>query len=187
MKNSTLIKGTAAIAVGAALLLGGGGTLAAWNQEASADAGQIVAGDLGLQAQTGVWTDGGTQQIADITKYRVVPGDKLTFTQTLTVKLRGDKMAAQIKLNDVIASTFSKSNVQIDPITIKNAAGETVIDNPILKPVANDTQTVTVSTTFHFLSTTPGLENVNATYDLSKVSYTLQQVITGKDGLVVTP
>ena len=31
MKNSTLIKGTAAIAVGAALLLGGGGTLAAWN------------------------------------------------------------------------------------------------------------------------------------------------------------
>lgn len=29
MKNSTMIKGTAAIAVGAALLLGGGGTLAA--------------------------------------------------------------------------------------------------------------------------------------------------------------
>ena len=48
MKNSTLIKGTAAIAVGAALLLGGGGTLANWNAEANQTPGTIVAGDLNV-------------------------------------------------------------------------------------------------------------------------------------------
>ncbi|MFC4395148.1 MULTISPECIES: alternate-type signal peptide domain-containing protein [Micrococcaceae] len=188
MKNSTLIKGTAAIAVGAALLLGGGGTLAAWNQDASANAGQIVAGDLGVTAVPGVWTDASKQEIKDITKYRVVPGDKLTFTQTLSVKLRGDKMAAQIKLNDATTSTFSSANVAIAPLTITDSKGAVVSKDTIIKPVADDTQTVTVSTTFNFLSTTPGVENVNATYDLSKVSYTLQQVVTGvNDGLVVAP
>ena len=57
MKNSALIKGTAAIAVGAALLLGGGGTLASWNAAASGTPGTVIAGDLNVAAATGVWTD----------------------------------------------------------------------------------------------------------------------------------
>jgi alternate signal-mediated exported protein len=56
MKNSTLVKGTAAIAVGAALLLGGGGTLANWNAEATAAPGTIVSGDLNVvKSVNGVW------------------------------------------------------------------------------------------------------------------------------------
>ena len=58
MKNSTLIKGTAAIAVGAALLLGGGGTLAAWNDSVSAAPGTITAGTLDVaKTAAGVWKD----------------------------------------------------------------------------------------------------------------------------------
>jgi alternate signal-mediated exported protein len=54
MKNSALIKGTAAIAVGAALLLGGGGTLASWNASDTQSPGTITAGDLNVVAATGV-------------------------------------------------------------------------------------------------------------------------------------
>jgi predicted ribosomally synthesized peptide with SipW-like signal peptide len=57
MKNSALIKGTAAIAVGAALLLGGGGTLASWNAADAGTPGTVIAGDLNVTAATGAWTD----------------------------------------------------------------------------------------------------------------------------------
>lgn len=46
MKNSALIKGAAAIAVGAALLLGGG-PLASWNASDTQTPGTIVAGNFG--------------------------------------------------------------------------------------------------------------------------------------------
>jgi alternate signal-mediated exported protein len=99
MKNSTLLKGTAAIAVGAALLLGGGGTLANWNDAATATPGSIVSGDLNLEAKEGTWTNTAdvdvTEGLEDGT-YTVVPGDVLTFTQNLDVTLKGDNMAATI-------------------------------------------------------------------------------------------
>ena len=102
MKNSTLIKGSAAIALGAALLLGGGGTLANWNAEATTTPGTIVAGDLNVQDRSGVWTDRAGDTI-DITTYKVVPGDKLTYTQDLTVTLKGNKMAANVATTGITA------------------------------------------------------------------------------------
>ena len=176
MKNSTLIKGTAAIAVGAALLLGGGGTLANWNAEATAAPGTIVAGDLNVaKTAAGVWKDRAGTTI-DINTYKVVPGDKLTFTQDLTVTLVGDKMAANVVLANVPANTFTADNVAISPLKLTNTAGD-VTSNTVLKPVTGSaTQTVTASTVFEFKSTTTGRSDVAKNYDLGSVGYTLSQL-----------
>jgi alternate signal-mediated exported protein len=74
-------------------------------------------------------------------------------------------------------SSFTDKNVKIDPLKLTNTAGD-VLPTTVLSPVSgSDTQTVTASTTFQFLSATPNLEDVNATYNLGKVTYTLQQVV----------
>ncbi len=174
MKNSTLIKGSAAIALGAALLLGGGGTLAAWNADVSAAPGSIVSGDLNVaKAATGVWTDRAGTVIPNIATYRVVPGDKLTFTQDLTVTLLGNKMAADITAAGVGPNSgFTGSNVVVTAPALK--VGGAAVANP-LKPTGA-AQTVTATITFEFLSTTTDRQNTNDTYNFADVKFNLAQV-----------
>jgi alternate signal-mediated exported protein len=177
MKNSTLLKGTAAIAVGAALLLGGGGTLASWNAEATTTPGTIIAGDLDVaKIGIGIWTDRAGTAIPNISTYRVVPGDKLTFTQNLNVTLVGDKMAANITAAGIGPNSgFTGSNVVVTDPALK--VGTTDVANP-LKPSTDGaaTQTVTASITFEFLASTQARENVNDRYNFSDVKFVLQQV-----------
>ena len=174
MKNSTLIKGTAAIAVGAALLLGGGGTLANWNASASQAPGTIAAGDLNVVNTTsnGTWTDRNGQPVT-IGTYKVVPGDKLTYTQDLTVTLVGDKMAANIATTGISATNgFTPANVSVSAPVL--TVGEDPVSNP-LKPTGS-AQTVTATITFEFLSSTAARSDVNATYNFNNVGFTLTQV-----------
>ncbi|UUL77475.1 alternate-type signal peptide domain-containing protein [Pseudarthrobacter sp. Fe7] len=173
MKNSTLLKGTAAIAVGAALLLGGGGTLANWNAEATAAPGTIVSGDLNVTAANGVWTDRTGTVIADINAYKVVPGDKLTFTQALTVKLVGNKMAANVATTGISATNgFTPANVSVSAPVL--TVGTTPVANPLV-PTASD-QTVTATITFEFLSTTTGRADTTKSYNFNNVAFQLTQV-----------
>jgi alternate signal-mediated exported protein len=173
MKNRTLIKGTAAIAVGAALLLGGGGTLANWNASATATPGDIVAGDLNVENTTaGVWKDRNNATI-NIATYKVVPGDKLTFTQDLAVTLKGNKMAAEIDTTGISeTSGFSATNVAVSEpeLTVDGVD----VANPLVASAG--TQTVTATITFEFLSSTAGRADVNATYNFNNVGFTLTQV-----------
>ncbi|MET1088882.1 MAG: alternate-type signal peptide domain-containing protein [Arthrobacter sp.] len=184
MKNSTLIKGTAAIALGAALLLGGGGTLAAWNAEASAAPGTIVAGDLNVvKTAAGVWTDRAGVVIADISTYKVVPGDKLTFTQEVDVTLTGNKMAASIVAEGVgAANGFTPASVSVSGPSL-TVAGVAVANNLTSSTAV---QKVTATVTFEFLSATTGRTDVATSYDFGNVKFTLQQVVAGT-GLVADP
>ena len=182
MKNSTLVKGTAAIAVGAALLLGGGGTLANWNASAAATPGTIVAGDLNVEnLVAGKWTDRNGQPIPNIANYTVVPGDKLTFTQDLKVTLHGNKMAAKIETSGVNNPTngFTGTNVTVSPVTLKAGAADVV--NPLV--ASADAQTVTASVTIEFSALTSGRTDVGASYKFNSVGFTLTQVNTTGDGL----
>jgi alternate signal-mediated exported protein len=184
MKNSTLIKGTAAIAVGAALLLGGGGTLANWNAEASATPGTIVSGDLNVENKVaGVWTDGLGKDITaqiDAGTYLVVPGDKLTFKQELAVTLSGNKMAAEITTDGIDeTSGFLAKNVSVSEPVL--TVGTAEIKNP-LTPTGS-TQTVTATITFDFLASTTERDSVNASYDFKDVAFKLTQVNSTGDGL----
>jgi alternate signal-mediated exported protein len=170
MKNATLIKGAAAIAVGAGLLLGGGGTLAWWNAADAAAPGTIVAGDLNVVAGDGVWKDR-TGNTIDITSYKVVPGDKLTFTQDLDVTLEGDKMAATLTASGVEpVNGFTSANVVVTDPVLKGANNQ-VIANPL-----TNSQDVTATITFEFKSTTGAQADTEAIYNLGNVSFTLQQI-----------
>jgi alternate signal-mediated exported protein len=175
MKNSTLVKGTAAIAVGAALLLGGGGTLANWNAEATAAPGTIVSGDLNVvKSVNGVWKDRNGATI-DISSYKVVPGDKLTFTQDLTVTLVGNKMAANVATTGISATNgFTPANVSVSAPVL--TVGGTAVANPLKPTVTGADQTVTATITFEFLSTTTGRVDTTASYNFNNVAFQLTQV-----------
>jgi alternate signal-mediated exported protein len=172
MKNSALIKGTAAIAVGAALLLGGGGTLASWNAADNAAPGTVVAGDLNVvKSGTGAWTDRAGNAV-NISTYKVVPGDKLTYTQVLDVTLTGNKMAADITATGTgAANGFTPANVIVSAPVLTAGSPSAVVTNPL-----TTSKTVTATITFEFLSTTTGRGDVTATYNFGNVAFTLQQI-----------
>lgn len=173
MKNTTLIKGSAAIALGAALLLGGGGTLANWNAEATTAPGSIVSGDLNVQTAAGTWSDRNGTTIPDITAYKVVPGDKLTFKQDLTVTLHGNKMAANVATTGVTPTNgFTAANVAVSPVAL--TVGSTALANPLVS--AAGTQTVTATVSFEFLSGTTARDDVNKSYNFNTVAFQLTQV-----------
>ncbi|WP_314196408.1 alternate-type signal peptide domain-containing protein [uncultured Arthrobacter sp.] len=173
MKNSALIKGTAAIAVGAALLLGGGGTLASWNASTTQNPGTVVAGDLDVVAGTGVWTDRAGHAV-NISTYKVVPGDKLTYTQVLDVTLTGDKMAAEVAAEGATPDNgFTEANVAVtDPVL---TVGETGLGVEVTNPLRTS-QKVTAKITFEFKWATADRDDVTAEYDFNEVSFALNQI-----------
>ncbi|MER2137742.1 MAG: alternate-type signal peptide domain-containing protein [Arthrobacter sp.] len=110
-----MAKGALATGVGVALLLGGGGTLAVWNQTANASAGTIASGDLKLAAGTGTWTSNMTQGTVNVSSYKMVPGEKLTYAQDLTVTLDGDRINANLTVNDAVAKAFNnEANITME-------------------------------------------------------------------------
>ncbi|UWX97992.1 alternate-type signal peptide domain-containing protein [Arthrobacter zhaoxinii] len=172
-----MAKGALAIGIGSAMLLGGGGTLAVWNQTQAANAGQIAAGDLELTTQAGVWTNAyGTVVDLDpsntVADYKVVPGDVLTYSQTMDVKLTGDLMQAKLSIQNVPSSTFVAQNVTIDNVVVKDAAGAN-LQNAILKP-ANSGK-VTASAKFTFKQDTDLRSSANALADFKNITYKLDQ------------
>ncbi|OFI37622.1 hypothetical protein BIU82_07005 [Arthrobacter sp. SW1] len=169
MKNTTMLKGAAAIAVGGALLLGGGGTLAWWNAADAATPGTIISGNLNVEAGAGVWTDRAGNTI-NINTYRVVPGDLLTYSQDLDVTLSGSKMAANL----VAERTGAADG--FDPASVTVSAPRLTVDGqPIANPLTSS-QHVTASMTFEFKSTTAARTDVGKSMDLGSVAFTLQQI-----------
>ncbi|MDY7541682.1 MULTISPECIES: alternate-type signal peptide domain-containing protein [unclassified Cryobacterium] len=116
-----LLKGSIAGAVGVALLLGGAGTFASWNNSAIVgSAGAIKAGTLTVTdpapTTAGVWRNGplaSSPIIGTIANFRTVPGDTLTYTKNMTVTATGDNL---------------KASLALDPTTIVASSGSTPAD-----------------------------------------------------------
>ncbi len=98
-----LTKAAIAVAAGVILLMGGAGSLAYWSDSAlSGPTGQTIsAGNLAITAvNAGSWTKAfsGTttftagNPVADITAVRIVPGNRLVYTQTFNVSATGDDL-----------------------------------------------------------------------------------------------
>lgn len=185
MKKTT----TAAIAasVGAALLLGGAGTLAYWTDTETSGTQNIASGNLDLgPLQAGNWkiqhsANGKTTQPVDYnTGAKIVPGDILTQTVQVPVTLVGENMKAKLTVNGPKVegdATFSKqlttaiTSINGQPV---NGAANGITLTPT--SVNNGVVPVTVSVTYPFgtQATKPGAE-VNQTVSVSS-SYTLEQV-----------
>ncbi|WP_104083128.1 alternate-type signal peptide domain-containing protein [Cryobacterium sp. Y11] len=111
-----LLTGSIAGAAGIALLLGGAGTFALWNSEASIVGGTINAGTLTVAAGDGVWADqNGKIAIAD---YLIVPGDTLTYKTVLDVKAEGDNIMARLTVGDgkLVADSASDADKMLERI-----------------------------------------------------------------------
>ncbi len=187
-----MAKGALAIGIGSALLLGGGGTLAVWNQTQSANAGQIAAGDLELTTQPGVWKNAyGTVVDLDPTNavadYKVVPGDVLTYSQTMDVKLVGDLMKAKLSIQNVPSSNFVDQNVTVENVVVKDAAGKDLKDAIIESSKATPIQKVTASAKFTFKQDTDLRSSVNALADFKNISYKLDQQVLPTPTASATP
>jgi alternate signal-mediated exported protein len=168
-----MTKGALATGLGVALLVGGGGTLAVWNTTAEAKAGTIQSGDMTLKAGTGKWTNAQDKETPlALEKYRVVPGEVLTFTQPVTVGMEGDLLQATLttagltsgnaKFLEVGPATLTKDGKSLPATLDQNSDGEYI---------------ATVTVTFPAKETT-GLTNVNAVNDLGNLVFMLDQTPT---------
>jgi alternate signal-mediated exported protein len=105
-----LAKGAIAGAAGIALLMGGAGTLAYWNDSADVLSAnqQISSGDLTVvpAPAAAVWTvkpwngtaSGTAQTIADISTFKMVPGDLVEYAKSVTVTAVGTTLKLQLTL-----------------------------------------------------------------------------------------
>ena len=165
-----LVKGSIAGAAGIALLLGGAGTFALWNSTATLSARTITAGNLALVANpNGVWKSGTT--VIDPVNYRIIPGQTLEFTQTLTVTAVGDGLKADLTYSGLTGSGG------LDTLVTKTLAVTSptaTVDGSTLK-FTPGTHTVNVKVTVVFPSTETAGQN--QALNLSALTFTLAQTV----------
>jgi alternate signal-mediated exported protein len=176
MKKMT--KGAIVTGLGVALLLGGGGTLAVWNDTAESTAGTIASGNLDLTAKPGQWTDGAGKKITVGTEggsYKVVPGETLTYTQEVNPTLDGDKLEATLKVTGVdTLKAHNSKNITVTEPVLTNTEGK-VLPSTVLTKANTKDMPVTAKTTFSFSIDADKQENTNGTWDFSKIGYYLEQ------------
>lgn len=175
----------AAIAAGAAsaLLLGGAGTYALWNGEGDINAGTVTTGHLTLDATAaGVWADASGDAANanfDPASDRLVPGDIVTFKQSVTISAVGKNLKGALDvgtLDAVPAALAGQVSVELDADA--TAAGLTEAGN-VISFAAPGEYVIPVTITVTFVpgtegSTLPG--TMNQDLDLGALSLNLNQI-----------
>jgi alternate signal-mediated exported protein len=191
-------KGAIAGAAGILLLLSGAGTFALWNGTASAAAGSVKSGTMTIATDSaaGSWSvvhgTGTSTPIADISTFRAVPGDVLTFTQKVDITASGDNLSAiltvdpaTIKAADAastadtaLAAALKKGltfAVTTSPLPTGITAGTGTAANTYTVSGSTGTQVLTVAVQLPFDSTTTGTVAQGGTVNLSTLGFTLAQ------------
>lgn len=194
MKRMT--KGAIVTGLGVALLLGGGGTLATWQAQDSAEGGKIVSGNLNVYtSQQTPWTSELTGKTVS-SGYKIVPGETLKYRQAVNVELDGDGMAAALKvtgLRSVITGTSSPDDgkfgntltvptvtvtapdgTQIPTSSIVSSSGLTSPYDAYTLDTAAKNGTYIVEATLTFNA--DNREDVKSTLDLTKINFLLEQL-----------
>jgi alternate signal-mediated exported protein len=180
-----LIKGSIAGAAGIALLLGGAGTLAFWNDDAVITGATITAGNLDIApAATPGAGDGwkNSKGAVTIANYRVVPGDVLTYTQSFDVTATGDNLVATAAL----APTAIKPVATTKPADVALAGALTssakfkvgTVETTTVTPTGGK-QTIVVTTTITFPNGTAAADNAAklGAVNLADFTITLTQTV----------
>jgi len=154
-----LVKASIATAAGIALLMGGAGSLALWNDSADVTAGDVSTGTLTLTpAGAGAWTK-------DFALW--VPGNSDTYTQTFTIDATGDQINAELEA--VYSGTAAQGFTSSAVVTV---AGETATAGVFTLDEGTYTATVVVTVAFD----ATGTANQNVTHTLGDVEVTLTQL-----------
>lgn len=173
-----MAKGAIATAAGVVLLIGGGGTLAVWNVEKNSQAGTIQAGNLDLTTANGQWLANG-KPVANISAYRIVPGDVLEYTEEVTITVDGDNLTAKLALSglngttDFVDNTYETVGVQLEDLDgnaiPEGIIADDVVDGPrIVKGKA--------SVDFTFKVGTANQDSATKTYSFADAQFALTQV-----------
>lgn len=178
MKNST--KGALALAAAGALLLGGAGSLAYWNDSKTVTGGAISSGTLSLTQESGQvcssWTldaaGGPTGYTPGVTL--VVPGDVITKTCDYTVNATGAHLAADLTMD---ATSITGSNALASALTA--GATYTLDGNAVATgediTSSNDGDVLNAEITVTFNSATSGLTAQGMTAGLNNIVVSLVQ------------
>lgn len=122
-----LLKGSIAGAAGIALLLGGAGTFAFWNDSVAIDSAVVTAGTLKVTPTTaGAWSysQGGADiAISDLANFAIVPGTVLKYTRTMTIGATGQGMVASLALTggSIAANSAAAADVALAAELTKTA------------------------------------------------------------------
>ena len=172
MNNKT--KGVIAGIAGLALL-GGGATFATWSDSATLGGATITNGNLDVTATGSMaWSDvssdtvGAPVAIPNIADWRMVPGDTLEGSQSLTVDVEGDNLVANL-LVETTAVTALPDDVTVTYDVFRGTTPEATgvalgTDTPLLG-VESDTYTVVVNVDFDIdaegsMEDTTALQNI---------------------------
>ena len=181
MAAKKLMKGAAAIAVGAAVLMGGAGTYALWSVDQSvAQEGAVQTGDLDLKLGTAKWKLNGAGVGGGIDSVKLVPGDVLELTQPVTVTAIGRDLKSQLSLpteNIFSGALELKKHLTVD-MTLPSVEWATKA------PTVANTYSITAGTAAYgpvdakvtMTFDANGREAVDSSVDLAKVSFRLDQV-----------
>ena len=137
-------KGSLAAGAGLVLLLGGAGTLAYWNDSEHLDGGTINTGSLTLDQPTDA--ESGWDQEIEIW----VPGDKATYTTTLTLEAEGDNI---------------QGNIVLDPSSIVFTGGKDATEAELAEQFDVEVEFGTATITGGEGDLTPGDDTVVSTFD----------------------
>ena len=186
-----LTKAAIATGAGIALLMGGAGTLAYWNDSASLTGGTITAGKLNIvdPVTAGTWaTAAAPSTPINIATYKVVPGESLVYTTTVNVEVIGNALSARLDLSGgsiVAANTSTAADVALATALGSSATlaasgtGVTATGTAGQYSISSSASAVTVTATITFpKSATAGAENGTMTgaVNLSGLSVVLRQL-----------
>jgi alternate signal-mediated exported protein len=166
-----LFKGTVAGAAGVALLLGGAGTFALWNDAVNIGTDDpIVSGQLTFgTVPTGVWRLNGTT-VDDIESVLIVPGDVLTYTVNgVEVVATGDYLHAAFGITTAGMTGDADLIAALDQTITVNGADPASVD-------ITGTDTFDIVLQLEFDPETAGLTAQHESVDLSGVQLTVTQV-----------
>lgn len=181
-----LLKASIAGAAGIALLAGGAGTFAAWQDSAKISSQTISSGELRIDTATapGAWYEGSTagDQIADITRYRIVPGTTLVFTQDLEIVATGDNLEAELSFEGPVQRGALSDHITSKLDVTTTAAALTKLDADSYSVEANSgTSVVTAVITVEYPAedaTADNLSGQNQSVAISDAKFTLTQQLS---------
>jgi alternate signal-mediated exported protein len=184
-----LVKGAVAGAAGIALLLGGAGTFALWNSSIGVASGTVSTGTLAFgTASAATWADNSVGAIGGTSfnpaTQKIVPGDVVSLTQTITVLATGKNLQAQLAyLPSSVAIPTDLVGQIVPTLTVTKASGDatlsgagTTLSPYLITPTAGGTSTFTVVLSFAFNSAVSGVVGQNESVDLSGAKFTLTQI-----------
>ena len=174
---NTMIKGSIAGATGIALLMGGFGTYALWSDSENLAAHSVQSGELDIATSAGVYDDANSAAANDWTATdKMVPGDKVTYTQTFTVKGSGKNLKGTIVYaKPSLTTTFTGlvDTVDITSSTAGITAGSTAGTFNFAQPFG--TATLTAKVTYTLPAGTTNQVDQNKAATLPAAAFTISQ------------